>query len=1156
MRTISHAIPGLSVVFLTLTLALTAQAQQLPSDLVPIAVADTPYFSPNYYSLQKLSSWPPLPFIWLSTSNVQLYASPSLGTNAIFVNDLDTDYVQLATEALALRLARRAANDVPPVPGGDDGGSGGDSGGGWNGEPRIYGPNDFVLEPISVASNVFNVILHGTTNGSTYLITSTESLNPQTNRVWLVEGSLQGGTNNATPFALGVATRTNNLFIRAQACDECATTALPLWWQLAYFGITAVDPNADFDGDGVTNLVDYLNGTDPNKISFSLSVTNQYVTTTAVPVQLNIAGGIPSFIAVLINDTNASWQPFTTSSLSVPTPADGTYVITVGLCGMATNATQTWHSVTVVRDSTPLTLALTNLAARSGSRPFIDPAGYASRALKAITWTVVDANGATNTSHGSVVAQGWNLLDQYHTTNWFQCLDLALALGTNWISIQATDWAGTVAVTNFSYVFDTNGDTTAPALSLLWPQDGTQVSGDNLTVQAWTDDDTASVALQYTDSGGTAQTVNGRVQRGGNVWVQNVPLTAGTNSFTLTATDAAGNVSTTNFSVIQSSLAFTVYPLSQDQLKYGYATVTGTVGDPDCTITVNGVQGTNDGYGNWTAGSVPLPPGGTVSLQATAQLSGGAALQTLLKQERDPVVFTQTYGYKLDYNELDWTSVETNGSGTVHIELQWARGTGGTHLVTSSSVDFYSGAVSSSRTVTVWPADNGYLPMLPGQQVISHYDDGELTSSYTNTVPAPTVEWMEKSASGGEWPEDFDAIWSESSGREVKLFTGGDACRQSQGLFDLTAPLTFESELDPNVPDWGFLYQGFSHFLWPAVPPVAVPSRQISLGSLGNLGADGHLPIVQLDGIEVGITPKAPESNTGPLPQAPKYKLLINWDNGPGNITDSNVTALVGQRITLSCSLVPETVPPLTNIQWTVPGTALSNFFVSPDSLQTNGYPVPLTDKTNATVRFCWVDRGAKFVTCKAKALDQDVAAKTTFSIKRPNATLTATIEAGVEVWHNQLRFQNSAFNGISFWKRDMDTAGDWQLIQLGHQLYRYQEGGTTNWSRGEGTGLDTVYPNPNEYDSPSTDLPEGGSAATADGSFTTYLAFRLTPTDVLVPIRQISWSWEGYAWTNGSGEWTGYGTANVDHADAPAPPTISWTNNIMSTLRHLVPEN
>ena len=57
------------------------------------------------------------------------------------------------------------------------------------------------------------------------------------------------------------------------------------------------------------------------------------------------------------------------------TPTDGVYVVTLGLCGPAPTATQTWQTVTVFRETTPLTLALTNLAALSGPRPIIDPAG-------------------------------------------------------------------------------------------------------------------------------------------------------------------------------------------------------------------------------------------------------------------------------------------------------------------------------------------------------------------------------------------------------------------------------------------------------------------------------------------------------------------------------------------------------------------------------------------------------------------------------------------------------------------------------------------------------------------------------------------------------------------------------------------------------------
>jgi hypothetical protein len=48
-----------------------------------------------------------------------------------------------------------------------------------------------------------------------------------------------------------------------------------------------------------------------------------------------------------------NWQAFTSTNLSVPTPADGVYVVTVGLRGLPPNATQSWQSVTLFRDTTP-----------------------------------------------------------------------------------------------------------------------------------------------------------------------------------------------------------------------------------------------------------------------------------------------------------------------------------------------------------------------------------------------------------------------------------------------------------------------------------------------------------------------------------------------------------------------------------------------------------------------------------------------------------------------------------------------------------------------------------------------------------------------------------------------------------------------------------
>jgi len=84
---------------------------------------------------------------------------------------------------------------------------------------------------------------------------------------------------------------------------------------------------------------------------------------------------------VLVNDsdtTNVTWQNFTSSTLWVPLPTNGTYLVTVGLRSASSKAIGSWQSLRVFCDTTPLALALTNLATFSGSRPFLDPAGYES----------------------------------------------------------------------------------------------------------------------------------------------------------------------------------------------------------------------------------------------------------------------------------------------------------------------------------------------------------------------------------------------------------------------------------------------------------------------------------------------------------------------------------------------------------------------------------------------------------------------------------------------------------------------------------------------------------------------------------------------------------------------------------------------------------
>jgi len=61
---------------------------------------------------------------------------------------------------------------------------------------------------------------------------------------------------------------------------------MPDWWEMFYFGTLARDGTGDFDGDGMTDLQEYIAGTDPtdptsylkvDKISVTGSATLQFV---------------------------------------------------------------------------------------------------------------------------------------------------------------------------------------------------------------------------------------------------------------------------------------------------------------------------------------------------------------------------------------------------------------------------------------------------------------------------------------------------------------------------------------------------------------------------------------------------------------------------------------------------------------------------------------------------------------------------------------------------------------------------------------------------------------------------------------------------------------------------------------------------------------
>jgi alpha-tubulin suppressor-like RCC1 family protein len=94
---------------------------------------------------------------------------------------------------------------------------------------------------------------------------------------WLLNGvAIPGATNNAFLLTNAASINLGKYQLVASNSEGTVTSTvvnvsffdpdgsgLPIAWEIAYFNATGIDPNADPDGDGVSNYQEYLDGTDP-----------------------------------------------------------------------------------------------------------------------------------------------------------------------------------------------------------------------------------------------------------------------------------------------------------------------------------------------------------------------------------------------------------------------------------------------------------------------------------------------------------------------------------------------------------------------------------------------------------------------------------------------------------------------------------------------------------------------------------------------------------------------------------------------------------------------------------------------------------------------------------------------------------------------------
>jgi hypothetical protein len=567
---------------------------------------------------------------------------------------------------------------------------------------------------------------------------------------------------------------------------------IPDWWEIYHFNTNGLNPDASFDGSNHhTLLYDYVNRyynpIDPNPLQFVLNLPLDPVTTNRVNGTINVSSGAPAFMAVLLNDTNqadAVWQPFTPAMTLNLDEGNGLYNVLVGMRAAPADAPIVWHSAHAALYSVPLALAVTSPTSTTVSQPMIQVQGLANEALASLGYDVSNAAGIFTNQTGFPTGQLFDTNLLAFTTNCFQCYDVSLMNGLNTITLHATDLDGNTATTNISITLDYSGDTTPPMFSVVWPPDGAQISGSQFTLQGQVDDPTATITAVIVDAGGNTNTVQGLVERDGTVWVNNLPLAAGANTLTVTATDAAGNASAVNQTLYQGNILITMNPLSSDQLNQSTVTVTGIISDPSYDMWVNGIEAyyVDDG-GDWEADNVPVSAGGTAVFQmaaypgAIAQSSQklGAKVSPMDASQPDIGLGTATKGPEVEvvafsYEESSAYTIPYSGWPDLmnyvcsHLEEEdWAEGVGGT---------------SSSKDTEDILTAGGLAGGLPPEDWTTHFE-----GSATEPLPGDTQPPKSKMEHGtyGTW--SGTSSFTHTGNAKTALKTGGVAVPGVNNLY-------------------------------------------------------------------------------------------------------------------------------------------------------------------------------------------------------------------------------------------------------------------------------------------------------------------------------------------------------------------------------------
>jgi hypothetical protein len=643
-----------------------------------------------------------------------------------------------------------------------------------------------------------------------------------------------------------------------------------------------------------------------------------------------------------------------------------------------------------------------------------------------------------------------------------------------------------------------------------------------------------------------------------------MPLVSGTNSVTITATNMNGIIATTNLTIVETNIGLVIQPLAPENETY--VPINGTIGNTNLAIYVNGVQAVVYLDKTWEVVDTQMNPLGTAVISVVVSNKTSLVASQNFYQPQPPMVTLMSYsGHQ---NIIDTTPMPYN-SGTLSDSVDWFYTTGGSYADDEGNEEDLSAATNGA---------------------------GFFIDAPWNPEPFDDLPW-ENAAVSVLITNEFEIFQSSTETRTMISQSG----MQQAGITNLYFVMARACELsETNIQD-GFPGYGVSYTALAIRPynninsnlpyggDVGLPPEwlQINGQPVGNTGITnilsssrggasissvwGAAVIAAPSGVDWPLTLTATNAyhNRDYTFDMNVYPMQMQILDGNGDdLTKQTSIVIVGQQLDLTCNVIfnnagfTNTVT-VSNYQWTVPGFALTNFYVSTDVTLSNGYPVLLSATNNQRVSYFWADGATnRIVKCTALINGATVAGEAVFDVETPTAKITASTSAvtlvGTNVNYNEaVRFGSNTTPGISFSQNisiPSDFSGTTEWVQIDYASVRSLQETNGLWHVETRTGLspwlDTSYPYTNSAstsDSPASTLyfgPDHFSTAVASDQFTMWLMFQPTGGQ-WVPLRAVNWAWGGCITNSPYGWGLQYGTNTINPADFSTTTYPEWQSNV-----------